>query len=384
MPTNVTKPIILDETGRKIAGALELIAEAQMANIHELTNWYAVQQIVREGLGPDMLPVGSQLKVPHETLGTLLFDVAGHDIYRSPFDSEAHTMVLLMHDCINGRQADAAEAIYYAENGLAAGTYNFTLLPGWDVDYGGGGTYQFTLSQAVPEGGQLVFPWAYNTQAVNTKVSSYASASSATAIESVSVISGSGGTSLGVANGQSTNVNHGHRARYGSNHWGESAIRQWLNSDAAANAWWHPTNKYDRPATYANVAGFLNGIDAEFLAVVGAVDVTCRTNGTYELDHDLNTVYTTRDKFFLASRVELGYGAETSINEGSVWPLFDGAENVDRIKYDHALPSTARYWWLRSPYPGGAYFVRYVNPDGSLSSITALNGYGAAPACVIY
>ena len=43
-----------------------------------------------------VLPVGSQLKVPHETLGTMLFDVAGHDIYRSPFDSEAHTMVLPM------------------------------------------------------------------------------------------------------------------------------------------------------------------------------------------------------------------------------------------------------------------------------------------------
>lgn len=377
MPTNVTKPIILDETGRKIAGALELIAEAQMANIHELTNWYAVQQIVREGLGPDMLPVGSQLKVPHETLGTLLFDVAGHDIYRSPFDSEAHTMVLLMHDCINGRQADATEAIYYAENGLAAGTYNFTLLPGWDVDYGGGGTYQFTLSQAVPEGGQLVFPWASNTQAVNTKVSSYASASSATAIESVSVISGSGGTSLGVANGQSTNVNHGHRARYGSNHWGESAIRQWLNSDAAAGEWWTPQNVFDRVPSYASRPGYLAGFEAAFVAALGEITHSTALNNVT----DGGTCETVTDKVFLLSRAEVGLGVERAgQDDGSVYEYWDGATDTDRIKL---RGTSAAIWWLRTPSTGGAGGVRGVTTSGALNGSYANYANGVAPACVI-
>ena len=41
------------------------------------------------------------------------------------------------------------------------------------------------------------------------------------------------------------------------------------------------------------------------------------------------------------------------------------------------------YWWLRSPYPSIASFVRYVTSDGSLSYINAYVGYSAAAACVI-
>lgn len=41
------------------------------------------------------------------------------------------------------------------------------------------------------------------------------------------------------------------------------------------------------------------------------------------------------------------------------------------------------YWWLRSPAPSTAYYVRYVGSDGSLYSDTAYNGYSAAAACVI-
>ena len=37
--------------------------------------------------------------------------------------------------------------------------------------YGGGKTYQFTLTQAVPVGGQLTFKWDYNVQALASKES---------------------------------------------------------------------------------------------------------------------------------------------------------------------------------------------------------------------
>ena len=40
-------------------------------------------------------------------------------------------------------------------------------------------------------------------------------------------------------------------------------------------------------------------------------------------------------------------------------------------------------WWLRSPIPGDAYYVRRVLSDGSLYSSSASDGYGAAAACVI-
>ena len=41
------------------------------------------------------------------------------------------------------------------------------------------------------------------------------------------------------------------------------------------------------------------------------------------------------------------------------------------------------FWWLRSPYPGYASYVRLVRADGSLNNDLACLGYGAVAACVI-
>jgi len=124
-------------------------------------------------------------------------------------------------------------------------------------------------------------------------------------------------------------------------------------------------------------------MDADFLAAVRAVTVPCKTNNTFELPGwTLNTAYSVQDKFFLASRDEVGFGVE-NVAEGSVFKAYEGATNIDRIKYDLSAQSTARAWWLRSPSPGNAYDVRYVISDGSLYNYPANYGYGAVAACVI-
>ena len=41
------------------------------------------------------------------------------------------------------------------------------------------------------------------------------------------------------------------------------------------------------------------------------------------------------------------------------------------------------YWWLRSPYPSVANYVRLVTSSGALSGNFAFVGYSAAAACVI-
>lgn len=136
--------------------------------------------------------------------------------------------------------------------------------------------------------------------------------------------------------------------------------------------------------TYANVAGFLNGIDPDFAAALGEVDIVTARNTVYEMSDTLGGSYTTRDKVFLLSMAELGLGKNDTIAEGTVLPFYDGATQVDRIKYDVASPSTARYWWMRSPTPWSASIVRNVYPDGPLNNYYASSGFGAAAACVIY
>ena len=90
------------------------------------------------------------------------------------------------------------------------------------------------------------------------------------------------------------------------------------------------------------------------------------------------------DKFFLPSMVEVGLGNNDSVAEGSVMEYFNGATDTDRIKYDIAAPTTARYWWLRSPNPWIGNGVRIVTPSGALNSYYAYLGYAVAAACVIY
>ena len=351
----------------------------------DVSSWGAVQQLVQDGFGQSAFPVGSQLRCAHTLHGEIIWDVVAHDHHKKPDDPDARTMTLLMNRCIYGRPVDAQEAIYYCADGLPAGTYHFSLLAGYDTAYGGGKTYQFTIVNAVPAGGVIQFPWNYNVDAATVKIATYATRDATSAIESnVSVAEGTGGTNLGTADGNSPNMNHSHRLRYGSNNYGESAMRQYLNSNAAANAWWQPSNIFDRPPSHANVAGFVNGLPADFVDVLGAVDIDVIRNTIYEVDGVKGGSYTLRDKFFLPSMTELGFGNNNSIAEGAVLAYYASATQADRIKYDIASSTTAGYWGLRSPDPSSANIVRRVSLGGDLNSGNASFGGGyAAPACVI-
>ena len=350
----------------------------------KITSWSAVQQIVRLGLASKVFAIGDQFI---STKGTtqLIWDIIGFD-HDVPADSQfKHSMTIQLHDCYTSAQFDATEALYYASEGLTAGTYCFTLLSGYDTTYGGGKTYQFTLTKDVPAGGQIMFPWSYNKQASTILISTYESATSSTVIESVSVTEGSGGTNLGTADGKTDNMNHSHRIRYGSNRWLHSSIRQWLNSDKAASAWWKPQNVFDRPPSNLTTAGFLTDMDSEFLAVIGEVNKRTALNtvtdgGGYEDSKEL---------MFLLSRSELYGGLENSVNEGEPYPYYANysdlsapgtAEDSNRIKYRNG---SAQYWWQRSCDSGSASTVRNVRPTGIIRIHSANTSLGVAPACNI-
>ncbi len=344
-----------------------------------ISDWVSVQSIVREGRAPEVFAIGDQLICNHKTYGELVWDIIGFD-HDVPVDStKTHSMTVQLHSIPDSLQFDASEALYYAETELPAGTYNFTLLAGYDVTYGGGKTYYFTIAKPVPAGGQIVFNWGYNKQAADCKIATYGSQTSTTVIETVAVTEGNEGTAL-------SNTNHSHRIRYGSNRWTQSAIRQWLNSDEASGAWWKPSNIYDRPVNYtSSKSGFLNGIDADFISVIGEVTKrnalnTVSDGGGYE---------DSTERMFLVSRGEVYGGNENGINEGKPYPYYSefsdlasastGAD-VNRIKYKN---STAAYWWLRSCNSGNGNNVRNVNPSGSINLSYASSSIGVAPACNI-
>ena len=372
-----------DTTMQNIAQSLNLIAISVTGQTPEVKTWSSVRRIIRSGFGAKAFPVGSQLRVHHETYGEIIWDVVAHDYDKDPKGRFEHSMTLLSHDCvINSIQFDNTEALYKAETALAAGTYHFSLLAGYDTAYGGGKTLQFTLTKPVPAGGVIMFPWAYNVQSTATMISTYETQASTTALESVSVTEGTGGVDLGMADGKGK-LNHSHRIRYGSNNWKESALRQILNSDRAKGTFWVPQTRYDRPPSWnATVDGFMAGLPMEFLDVVGICSHITKTNGIHEESDAINSSYETQDKFWLPSHSEIFGGAENNVADGTQYPYYSGGLAADRIKYNNS--GAASYWWSRSPNPWYADSMRLVNPDGSLDGNLASSSRGAAVACAIY
>lgn len=336
-------------------------------------------------------PVHGDEVIVHETAAKLTFDIIGID-HDTPSDAQfEHSLTLQLHDCIADLQYDAAEAFYYAENGLVAGNYYFTIDPTYDATYNTykDTGYQFTLTQDVPAKGVLTFSWGYNAQASAAKVSSWASTSATTAIESVPVSSGTTGTNLGqltTAENAANNINSIQRVRYGSNNYVESAMRQYINSSKAAGSVWTPQTKFDRPPSWAaTTAGFLFGADPEFVAVLGKVKKVTVLNNVSDGGGSVET----DEKVFLISRTEVYMGNEIAGGEGKAYAYYSNYSDLaaagtgadtNRIKY---RAGAAQCWWLRSPIVGYAYNVRNVHPSGALNSSNAASSNGVAPACVI-
>lgn len=363
---NDNKPVLYKE--------LKYIHDKLESEIVAATGWFAgaqswsdVQAIVRAGLADKVFSVGDQLTCQRGGVN-LVWDVIGID-HDTPADSRfTHSLTLQLHDCFPDQlQFDSAEAFYYASAEMAAGTYHFTVS---NTDY------QFTLSSAVPAGGQLILTYSGNTPSTIA----ISATKGGVAAGSIAVSVGNGGTEIATFNSIS-------RVRYGSNNYKNSAIRQWLNSNAAAGSVWTPKTDYDRPPDWVSTAdGFMKGLDADFVSVIGETNITFLNPRV-----DGSNTETIVDKFFLLSRSEVYGEPETeNVNDGTPYPYY--ADNSDlssagsgadsnRMKY---INNTAVPIWLRTPDYGSAQWGRAVSKvNGGITSDSADKSKGIAPACNI-
>lgn len=366
--------------------AIAAVDQKYSSLIKPVSSWAEVQRIVRGGFAQDTFHIGEQLVCMKDNT-PLVWDIVDID-NDSQFD---HHITLQLHDCWPDTiQFSAAEALYYCESGLASGTYYFSFASGYEPSYVSDYPYyKFTLAQAVPSGGHVNITWAYNTKATTAKISTYASASSSTPIESnISVIGSTvtGEPNLGeFGNVISSNKNDIVRARYGNANYKNSAVRQWLNSNAAVGGWWTPQTNFDRPpAQLSTLKGWMNGIDSDFLSVIATTSVV-----TAALSLDGGDSYTTNDKFFLPS-VENIYGGKPQgdYDEGPVYAYYKNysssstpqlGEDVNRIKYSN---NTAVAWEVRTASIRNAAY--HVTITGLLSGTSsAYVARRIAPVCNI-
>ena len=189
------------------------------------------------------------------------------------------------------------------------------------------------------------------------------------------------------------------RKNYGNNRHIYSNLLQWLNSNAAAGAWYSAKHSADQAPTtknthvtynpYTSWAGFLAMLDPKFVAELMETTLTVVKSST-----DGGSYETFKAKMFLASTTEVGLANENNIAEGSLLALF--SNDASRVAYPTAqcvnnadgytnsgfATSKGWYWWLRTPYSSGALVVRSVSSVGSLDSGSAYYGSrGVRPLC---
>jgi len=159
---------------------------------------------------------------------------------------------------------------------------------------------------------------------------------------------------------------------YGCNKWVDSNLRQYLNADAAGDAWWEAKNIWDA-GSYKTRPGFLYNLPFKSLLVPITRTIA------------ISTVYgggstTCEDKVFLPTMLEVFNSKINNISEGlKRWDYYteNASDATSRIKLINGTP---QHWWLASPNASSGYSVYIVNTSGGSSSSNAYYIRGVAPA----
>ena len=387
------------------------------SEISHLT-YQQISEIVKSGFADQYFNIGDQITVKWDNGSTnydLPFDIVA---MRDVTDADGNTvpgMILQAHWVLPGVQFDASEASYVASAIIPAGTYYIEIGQNWGNNCKANYKYEFTTTQDVPVGGQIVmtrsgnnqYTWGAPDQNPSTwVVYTFTSNASTTPIEGPlslteytneqSPSSTSLGTLLSSTKYSLNGINNLQRAAYGYNRWSQSAMRQWLNSDAVASSWWEPKNPFDRqPQQLSSMRGFMAGLDSDFLSIIKPVTITTALNTIS--DSEIGTSETTIDTFFCASLEEEYCVPQLAGVEGAYWPYWkerleldspqaSGADNanVNHIRYSISNHSSAQSVRLRSAFRGNAIHTWYVSSTGYVHSYGyAATSHGACPACVI-
>lgn len=355
--SQVTKPILLDETGKEIVAHMRtqnvLLSAIAREPISALTSWKDIQAIVRQGLAPEIFHIGDQFIVPRK-------DVEADKSYDVPLDivhfgnvelkdgEVVPAMFLQWHYAMpfdvqfDAPEKEVAEGVFSADYSyyVANGEGYKLLTP--DTDYG--------IGNAIP-----------------TTTTYYRSAIKDTS---------------------------GDICKNGYNRWSHSAIRQFLNSKAGKDAWWVAQHLGDvKPEQLATKAGFMTGFEEDFLSCLSPIKVTTALNTV--TDSDIGTTEDTYDTFFLPSLEQMYAKPQLSGVEGNYfeyWKRATGATrpnewyeagNFGYITYGIDAKTSPQYVRLRSATRHAPHGVWIVLTSGSVDGYGADLALRCAPVCAV-
>lgn len=397
--------LLKNTTGLLIVENLEKIAGASMAQVAQNAAELSpedFQRLVRAGVARWLYPIGTVIVInwTDKTNNTVyqVPHIVAHHGHATLADGEVVPSCTLVWKYLPpyGVQFSESQAMYYSESGEPADTYYFNIPTTWSKAVAG--KYNFTLTQPVPAGGQIVGPRLIaDTEPANWVVKTYASPTDTTPIETVPVVAGEAGTPLGdLQPAGSATLNSIHRVGYGSNRYGHSAIRQWLNSDAGIGGWWTPQDNYDRPPEQlATKPGFLSGYDDDFLAILSPSKVTTALNTVS--DSGIGTYEDTYDKVFLPSLEEIWAVTQLANTEGEPWELYKrlvgrttpapgyspNIFDAYKMRGIESPTGNTQHVRLRSANRGTAYNTWCMSTAGSIYNYRAYSAIRGLPALEI-
>ncbi len=324
----------------------------------DITSWDDVKSIVRAGLARDYFSIGDRLYCEKDGK-TLAWDVIGidHDTPSNP--DFKHSMTLALSDIYRKMQADVSQALFVCEQDYPAGEF-FVKKDGY--------TYSFITQNDLKTGYMIAM-----TQNLD-KANIYQNNRFDSLLESVETEATVNGVLWGEMEGTSVELTPHNEFPYtvsGSCDYLTSAIRQWLNS--SKTDWWTPSTKYSRRHYQANsAAGFLNGMDEDFLNAVGYVKK--KTRVPTELPD--SEVKETDERFFLLSSSEVS--AQSNTEEGEQYPFFVDSESRKR-SFEGAISR----WRLRTGRIDMGNSFKDIDTNGNVNHGTADNSDGVIAACCI-
>jgi len=402
----VTNPIILDGTFREEMDALRHLISHQNAAIDLLasdkraslsSDIATIAALCKNGEILELLDYGDQISMAWkegETEYTPAWNLC-HESDEELEDGETVHGAFFEWDKTTptGCPFDECEALYYFDGTEGAGEHYIAISMNYGNGWIAGQNIQFNFVNPPAEGDQLVL--SHNNYDVNPTggITWTIYAKGSTEAKETGVTSnGNAGTKLGETSStspQATNgrVNAPARVDYGYNRWSQSALRQRLNSEAAAGGWWTPQNEWDRPpAAAATLDGFLHGYSDDVIRHFKPIKVVTVTNNFDENVEDI-----TYDRVFLASLEQMYAVPQFPGVEGNYWeyykrllgrttPAPTGKTYTRLIKYALNAPTSAQYCFRRSAHRAGASNVWHVGASGLLNSGNARGAHRCAPS----
>lgn len=388
-----------DNTEVNIGDLLKQIATVQTGTV-DVSSWTKIRNLRKSGLAEKVLTVG-------DIIDDTWTDVAAPKEYPYQWhvadfqpielqngDTEASMLVQAHWAHPFGVQFSHQRAFLACPDGLPVGSYYFTIESAWGNNVKAGDIVCFKTTKVVPAGGRVSGCYGAPDQAkANWRIYTH-SADGKTQIETITptFTKTDSATNLGTQhlNKREGNLNSTQEMAYGWNRWKTSALRQYLNSEAAKGAWWTAQDEWDvAPDQLKDKAGFLSGCSADFLSALQIVKVTTFANTV----NDGGGEDTTYDRVFIPSMEQM-YCAPQIKGEGTYleyWkqrsgataPLAQWGTYPNIITYAVENHTSPQYIRLRSAYRGSAHDTWCVGSSGFVNNYYASYASRVAPLVVI-